>query len=125
MTAQWIRVPWSGDVVDVLGPLVAGQRARIDGEMSLGTAQAFRVVGDGYRGVCALRFENSPGGLVARAIAVHGIGIEQWAGDFARLAKQAGATAIVAMAESAAHVRLYARLGFEVIAADMRMELES
>lgn len=123
MTAKWVRVPWSGDVVATLGPLISEIRERVEREMSLGTAQAYVVEADGYRGVGALRFENSAAGLVLRVLAVVGVGVDQWARDLVRIARQAGAVAIIANAESAAHVRLYSRLGFEVVAADLRMEL--
>lgn len=121
-THHWRRVPWA-DVSGELGPLVSAQLVRVVGEMAYGTAQAFAVDGPDYRGWCAIRFEVAREGLVARVLAVKGVGIVAWTDHFKAIAKQAGAVSIVANAESAAHVRLYARLGFDVVAADMRMAL--
>lgn len=107
----WQKRAWCEDAAACLNGIVGDvEKARADVESD--RAELLAVTGEGYGGWLLLELRRGPGGMVAWVHAFAGFGAAEGLRDLERVAREAGAVALVCQAETPVLWRLYRRIGW-------------
>lgn len=128
MAGTWRRLrEWTDREESDLGELIRGDRRRILQRIADGTAELYRIEGEGYRGALILAIEAEPetGARVLRIIAFRGEGSRELVADLERIARANECAALACEAREAAVQRLWHRIGFREIERAYRREIKA